>query len=215
MRKLFLVTTALLALTGAARADVVTSTTSLSGTGDNVVFNALSSGLVVGSFNGQHTGLADFSCLAGCTGFTGAQNGNDLKINDFQTLKVQVFDLGGNVLPTATDVFSITGTGDVTIFATANETDGSQKLFTFDTGNLKNGQNGFTLTAINNENIDSFRVVDVGGTITDFEHYRIDVAGPLAPAVPEISTWFMMILGFAGVGLAGMRGASQSNFRWA
>ena len=33
-------------------------------------------------------------------------------------------------------------------------------------------------------------------------------------AVPEISTWFMMILGFAGIGLAGMRKA-RGSFRWA
>ena len=33
-------------------------------------------------------------------------------------------------------------------------------------------------------------------------------------AVPEISTWFMMILGFAGIGLTGMRKA-RGSFRWA
>jgi hypothetical protein len=189
MRKLLLVTTALIVLGAGipANADVIIDP-HLSGTGDNVIFNALTTNLVIGAFNGQHQGLVDFSCLAGCVGFTGAQNGNDLKINDFQTMKVQVFNTTGTaVLPTATDVFSITGTGDVTVFATANESDGTQKLFTFDLlalfGPLGPGQNGFTLTAINNENIDSFRIVDVGGTITDFEHYRIDVASPLV-AVP-------------------------------
>jgi|SRR5580765_2996918 len=188
MRRYLLATAALLTLAGApAKADVIIND-NLSGTGDNVIFNGLFPNLVIGSFNGTHQGLVDFSCLAGCVGFTGAQNGNDLKILDFQTLKVQVFNSAGTtVLPTATDVFSITGTGDVTVFVTANESDGTQKLFTFDLlslfGPLGPGQNGFTLTAINNENIDSFRLVDVGGTITDFEHYRIDVATPLA-AVP-------------------------------
>jgi PEP-CTERM motif len=207
MRKLLLATTALLALSAfPARADILIDD-HLSGTGDNVVFNALTPTRVVGAFNGQHQGLVDFDCLAGCGGFIGAQNGNDLKIANFQTLNVQVFDSAGiNVLPTQTDVFSLIGTGDVTVFVTANETDGSQKLFTFDLtalfGPLGNGQNGFTLSAINGETIDHFRLIDVGGTITDFEHYRIDVA---VAAVPEPATWAMMILGFLGIAGMGAR----------
>jgi len=218
MKKLLFATAALIALTGAARADIVLDN-KLNGTGDNVNLQSVTAGsLVVGTFNGKNQGLVDFSCLGGCGGFTGVQNGQDMKINNFNDLKIQVFGTGGGALATATDVFSITGTGDVTIFATANEADGTTKLFTFDTlalfGPLGPGQNGFTLTAINNESIASFRVVDQGGVITDFEHYRIDIAGPLAPAVPEASTWMMLLLGFAGVGLAGMRKA-RSNFRLA
>lgn len=191
---------ALALLPVSAKADVIVDN-QLSGTGDNVVFNGLFPNLVVGSFNGQHQGLVDFSCLAGCAGYTGAQSGNDIKINNFQTLKVQVFDTSGlNVLPTATDVFSITGTGSVSVFVTANESGGGQSLFSFDLtslfGPLGPGQNGFTLSAINGETIDSFRVVDVGGTITDFEHYRIDVATPVAVPAP-----------LAGAGLPGLLAA--------
>jgi hypothetical protein len=187
MRKALALTTAIAALalagTVSAKADVIIKD-SLSGTGDNVIFQSLTTNLVIGSFNGQHQGLVDFSCLADCTNYTGAQSGNDLKIENFSTLKVQVFDTAGlNVLPTTTDVFSITGTGDVTVFVTANEAGGGTQLFTFDLtslfGPLGPGQNGFTLSAINGETIDSFRLVDVGGTITDFEHYRIDVAAPV------------------------------------
>jgi len=182
---LLLASTALATLP--AKADVIIDD-NLSGTGDNVIFNGLFTNRVVGSFNGQHQGLVNFDCLADCTGFVGAQNGNDLKIENFSTLKLQVFDTAGlNVLPTATDVFSIVGTGDVTVFVTANETDGTQKLFTFDLtalfGPLGNGQNGFTLKAINGETIDSFRLVDIGGKITDFEHYRIDLAPVPGPAM--------------------------------
>jgi hypothetical protein len=78
------------------------------------------------------------------------------------------------------------------------------KTFTFNLGTLNNSESGFTLTAINNETINSFRVVDSGGVVTDFEHYRIDVANPIT-AVPEASSWAMMILGFLGVGMVGMR----------
>ena len=50
----------------------------------------------------------------------------------------------------------------------------------------------------------SLRILDVGGTITDFEHYRIDVAlavpGPTVGAVQEPATWAMLMIGFAFMG---------------
>src|SRR5262252_3225755 len=209
MKNLLLATAAALAIGLAvppANADVVIDN-KLSGTGDNVIFDSSTPGSqVVGSFNGQHQGLVDFTCLGGCTNFVGAQNGNDIKItaDGLTNLSVQVFDTTGlNVLATATDVFSITGTGNVFVGVTANEPGGGTSLITFDLtslfGPLGNGQNGFTLTAINGETIDHFTLLDSGGTITDFEHYRIDVA---ASAVPEPTTWAMMLLGFVGLAYA-------------
>ena len=102
MRKFLFATAALLALTGAARADVVIKD-SLSGTGDNVVFDSFNAvtNVALGSFNGQHTGLVDFSCLGGCGGFTGAANGNDIKIQNTNDLKVQVFNSAGTTVLTA------------------------------------------------------------------------------------------------------------------
>src|SRR5262249_1637993 len=136
-------------------------------------------------------GLVDFTCLGGCTNYTGAQSGNDIKItaDGLTNMQVQVFDTLLNPLATATDVFSITGTGNVFVGVTANEPGGGTQPFTFNLvslfGPLGNGQNGFTLTAINGETINKFTLLDVGGTITDFEHYRIDVAvvpGPIVGA---------------------------------
>lgn len=204
MRKLVTVA-AFLASVAPAWADVIINN-SLSGTGDNVVFDSFNSvtNVAVGSFNGQHTGLVDFSCLVGCNGFTGSANGNDIKIANTSDLKVQVFDSSGiNVLNTATDVFSIKGTGTGTAFVTATESDGTTKLFQFGLGTFGNNQSGFTLTAINGESINSFRVVDTGGTITDFEHYRIDIAqtagvpGPLAgTGIPGL----VAAMGMLGIG---------------
>src|SRR6516162_424889 len=158
MKNLLLASAALLTFSLPAYADVIIQN-KLSGTGDNVIFDSVTPGSqVVGSFNGQHQGLVDFNCLGGCTNFTGAQNGNDIKItaDGLTDLSVQVFDTAGlNVLPTATDVFSITGTGNVFVGVTANEPGGGTQLTTFDLfslfGALSNGQNGFTLTAINDE----------------------------------------------------------------
>jgi hypothetical protein len=107
----------------------------------------------------------------------------------------------------------------------ALETDGSTQIFSF-TGlpndvaglggggyELKNGQNGFDFTTANGERIldidlyirdCSTGTCVVGGKITDFEHFRLEIA-PQVAAVPELSTWAMMILGFLGVGGLAMR----------
>ena len=163
MRKLLLAS-ALLLFSAPAYADVVLDT-HLSGTGDNVIFNSLIGSLALGSFNGQHTGVVDFTDLSGNPLFTAAANGNDIKITGTNNLQIQVFSLAGVVIPTLTDVFSLKGTGDVTAFVTANEPGGGTKLFTFDLGLLdEHAQSGFTLSAINGETINKFALVDVGGS---------------------------------------------------
>jgi hypothetical protein len=192
MRKLLLAS-ALLLLSAPAYADVILDT-HLSGTGDNVIFNSLIGSLALGSFNGQHTGVVDFTDLSGNPLFTAAANGNDIKITGTNNLQIQVFNTSGIVIPTLTDVFSLKGTGDVTAFVTANEPNGTTKLFTFDLGLLDlNAQSGFTLSAINGETINRFALVDVGGTITDFEHYRVDV-GTLAVPAPALGAGLPGIL---------------------
>jgi hypothetical protein len=181
-----------------------------------VVFDSVNGSTAIGSFNGQHQGLVDFTDLSGNTNFVGAANGNDIKIANTSNLLVQVFaNDNTTALATATDVFSLKGTGDVTAFVTANETNGTTKLFTFDLGVIDpNAQSGFTLEAINGETIGQFRLADVGGTISDFEHYRIDVAAAVE-AVPEPSTWAMMLLGFAGVSFMAYRRKDRATFRLA
>src|SRR5215831_9988773 len=110
MKKILLAASMLTALALPAKADVIVQD-KLSGTGDNVIFDsAIPGSLVIGSFNGQHQGLVDFTCISTCSGFTGASNGNDIKITaaGLTNMQIQVFDTTGlNVLATATDVFSI------------------------------------------------------------------------------------------------------------
>jgi len=186
MKRVLLAATALalIAFTGYAKADVIIDDKGGS-TGDLVTFDSVTAGVqVTGTFNGQHTGDVLFKCLTTCAGFTGAADGNDIKINNFGSMNVQVFDsTGTTVQPTATDIFSITGTGDVTVGVVANESGGGTATFTFDLlslfGPLGPGQNFFTLTAINGETINNFTIGDSGGVITDFEHYRVDVAAPV------------------------------------
>ena len=121
MRRLLLAAAAVLALTGAAKADVIVDN-HLSGTGDNVVFNSFSGDLATALLNGPHLDVVRFRDLTGSTTFGAAANGNDIKIVGTQNLFIQVFDpTDTSVVGTTTQVFSITGTGSVSAFVQANE----------------------------------------------------------------------------------------------
>jgi hypothetical protein len=185
----------------------------LSGTGDNVTFDSFSGSLAIGSFNGQHTGLVDFTDLSHNSLFVGAANGNDIKISNTSDLSIVVKNsTNTTVQDTLTQVFSLKGSGDVTATVVADEVGGGTKLFTFDLGALSaNAQSGFTLTAINGETMASLTLFDSGGTITDYEHYRIDVAGPLVSATPLPAA---LPLFAGGLGLLGwLRRRQTSNAR--
>jgi hypothetical protein len=181
-----------------AKADVILDP-HLSGTGDNVIFDSVLGNTAFGSFNGQHQGFAEFIDLSGNPSFTGAANGNDIKISNTADLFIQVLDITKTmVLPTSTQVFSLKGTGDVQAFVQA--TDG---LFTFDLGVIDpTAQSGFTLTATNGETMTSLTLLDSTGVITDYEHYRIDVASVPGPIVGAgLIPW---LLGTGCFGLYGL-----------
>jgi hypothetical protein len=201
MRRYLLATAIALALTAPAKADVILDTHGLGGTGDNVIFSQLTTGLVLGRLSGQHDEVVRFldrsafnldgGILAGI--FSGAANGNDIKIVNSSELDIRVFDPTNTSLVTTTrDIFSLKGTGTAFITVTALEADGSSKTFQFnpltpgfslaDFQLSTTAQSGFDLTAINGERITDLDIRIVGGSITDFEHYRIEV-GPLV-AVP-------------------------------
>jgi len=201
--------TALCALAGGAQATILLDETGIGGTGNNVIFSSIaSSNLILGRLNGQNDEVVRFldrsafnpdgGILSGL--FSGSANGNDIKIVNTSELDITVFDRTNlTQITTTRDIFSIVGTGTLLIRATALEADGTFKDFLF-SSILKNGQNGFDLQAIDGERIwdVDFRVV--GGSITDFEHFRIDVApGPLAVPIPAVGA------GLPGL-LAGMVG---------
>ena len=206
MRKLLLLAaTALLALSGAAKAEIVLDPTGQGGTGNNVIFSSILGGnLILGKLNGQNDEVVRFFDKSNTSTFTGSANGNDIKIFNTSDLDITVFDRT-NLLQLATtrDIFSIKGDGTLFIRATAREADGTFKDFNFSEV-LGSGQNGFDLKAINGEVIWDVDLRVVGGSIQDFEHFRIDVA-PQVAAVPEPATWAMMMLGFVGLGFMGMR----------
>jgi len=201
MRNLLLAATALLAIWGTtqiAKADVIVQD-KLSGTGDNVIFDSLLGSLAIGSFNGQHTGFAFFTDLSGNPNFIGAANGNDIKIANTNDLQIQVFQSNKiDLFGTLEDVFSLKGTGSVTAFVNAVTSGGNpEPVQIFSLGAIDpNAQSGFTLLATNGEVITGFTLLDVGGNISDFEHYRIDVT-----AIPQ-----QVPAPLVGAGLPGLAG---------
>jgi opacity protein-like surface antigen len=208
--KNFLLAASLLALGLAtpASADVILLN-QLSGTGDNVVFDSISGSVAFGSFNGQHTGFARFTDLSGNGSFTGASNGNDIKISNTSDLNVVVCsdktNCSGTLLDTSTDVFSLKGTGTVT--ATVTATDGT---FTFNLGAIDpNAQSGFTLLAVNGETISGFTLLDTGGVINDYEHYRINVAAPVPGPIVGAG-----IPGLLGLGVLVLARVRQKRYAW-
>ena len=210
-----LATAALLALTAItpAKADIILDTTGLGGTGNNVIFSSIfDNRLILGRLNGQNDEVVRFRDLTPTQDplnpFTGSANGNDIKIFNTVDLDISVFNSTNlTQLGVTRDVFSIKGDGTLLLRVTAQEADGSFKDFNF-SQLLTNGQNGFDFRAINGEKIWDVDLRVVGGRITDFEHFRIDVA-PQVAAVPEMSTWFMMIIGFAGMGTLAYRRRGQ------
>ena len=208
MRKLLLTATALIALAAPASA-TVTFESKLSGTGNNVISSEVVGNVAVGTLNGTNTGFVEFRALDVNT-FQAASNGNDIKISGTNNLQIETFAAGDlGLIGTTKQAFSVIGTGNLFATVRAVDADGNlEPLQTFDLGSLGNGhqQNGFTFNATDGEVMIRLTLLVQGGTMIDFEHYRLDVAAvPVATAVPEPSTWAMMVLGFAGIGFMAMR----------
>jgi len=210
MKKLLLAGALLCTLALPSKATIILDETGIGGTGNNVIFSSIAnSSLILGRLNGQNNEVVRFldrsafnpdgGILSGL--FSGSANGNDIKIVNTSELDITVFDSTNlTQITTTRDIFSIVGTGTLLIRATALEADGSFQDFLF-SSILKNGQNGFDLRAIDGERIwdVDFRVV--GGSITDFEHFRIDVAPQVAVPGP-----------IAGAGIPGLVAACGGLF---
>lgn len=71
---------------------------------------------------------------------------------------------------------------------------------------LGSGQNFFGFQGISGETIQTFSMTFTGDDVVDVRQIRLDGA---VGAVPEASTWAMLIVGFAGVGFLAYRRKSQ------
>lgn len=190
-----------------AQADVIIDTTGQGGTGNNVIFTSIaSSNLILGRLNGQNDEVVRFRDLSGNGAFSGSANGNDIKIVNTSDLDITIFNRDNLLqLGVTREIFSIVGDGTMFFHVTMLEPDGSFQNFNFGGYTLKNGQNGFDFQATNGERIWDLDLVNIGGTITDFEHYRIDVA-PVAVPGPLVGAGLPGLISALGMfGLAWRR----------
>lgn len=85
-------------------------------------------------------------------------------------------------------------------------TDNANQVFNF-SNSLGNGENFFGFQGIQGESIKSISLTFAGGGVDDVRQIRLDET--INTAVPEPTTWAMMILGFAGVGFLAYRRRSD------
>jgi hypothetical protein len=94
---------------------------------------------------------------------------------------------------------SITGYNGVTVIGTYSNDD------------VKNGLDEFLALATNGKTFTSLKITSTDG-FTEIKQFEIS---GFASAVPEPSTWAMMVLGFAGVGFMAYRRKNKAAFRFA
>jgi hypothetical protein len=185
MRKLLLATLSILAISTAGQAAVITDLgvdpTSATGHFSNNVFGA--------TFNDQYT----FS-LSGATQFiTFASATNDFvqASNIITNFTGQLFNSGLDGLPGGGDDFAVNPPASAVNCPT--NPGGCQVL----AGTALLGPGNYFL--------------EISGTGQGTAGYGGDLTTTAVAAVPEPSTWAMMLLGFVGLGLFGMRPRSRIN----
>ena len=205
MKKLLLAALLSTALASGAQATIILDT-QLSGTGNNVVLNSVTGDLALAQLNGPNLEFVRFQDLTGSTTFAAQSTGNDIKLSGSNNIFIQVFDVTNQtLLGTTTEVFSLNGTGSAQLFVQAVDQFGNEEpIQFFNLGTLSLTQpSNFTLSAIDGEVMTSVRITSLGlGTISSFEHFRIDVApvpvpGPMVGAgLPALLAGLFGLFGF-------------------
>jgi hypothetical protein len=208
MRKLLLATTALLALTGAARADLITVSASVDG-GPTFTANSLGlptlslSGVVLPDFTFNQGDFTSRGLLAPAGGILTSNTINIQSGTGTHALTLDVLATGlsgPNSLQNILNSFSVSG-----------QSPGWSVVETTFINGVQQSTTG-TFTGVS-DNASAFTSAFLGTTFTAEERYVItsngagDFNGGIVmsvAAVPEPATWAMMILGFFGIGSLAM-----------
>jgi hypothetical protein len=206
------ISAAALMLSVSARADIVMVPAS-SIQGDNVLFNTgTQSGTTVVGHTQSGT-IVEFSGTTFGGGTTISANGGQARLegtSDARLTSLNWHLQGGN---TFNDLeFNINtvlngpnGGGATSVSFTLY--DDSLDPFLFNNLALSNGSNFFGFQGINGQTISSIYMTFNGGNgVQDVRQIRLE---EVTAAVPEASTWAMMLLGFAGVGFLAYRRRGQ------
>jgi hypothetical protein len=202
------VSAAALSFASAAQADIVVNTQVLNDGTDNVLLNTATNVSTVTGTVGPNNLVVEFTSTGGLLSapsngqarVTGGTGNNPFTQLGFEFANGETF---------TRSVFNINAghDGQVVIHVEGIGIDGGffQNNYTVDA----NGENFFTVTSINGQLMTEISLTAINGA--NFEDLRQIRIGGFANvgAVPEPTTWAMMLLGFAGVGFLAYRRRSQ------
>ena len=181
MRKLLLAATALLSMTVASQAAFVNTLGNNPTSATGHFSNSVNGTTFVDDFTFTLSGAPQFVAFASATNDFASNPGPDF-ISNFTG---QLFSFGADLLPFTAD--DIAQSGIATPHPCADNPGNCQAL----SGSAVLAAGGYYL-----------QFTGTGGGTAG---YGGDLTTAAVAAVPEPATWFMMILGFAGVGLLGLR----------
>jgi hypothetical protein len=193
-------------LSTAANASLVLTSGNVGSTDQNVVFQHVTYGTdsLTTDTNSSPANRVTFTSNET---LTGAESSGQARISDAGNdgFNLLTWFMANTSLGFATNVFNIndlTATlADITVVT-------NLQTKTYEDVVIKlNGNNFFTLEAGGGEIIKSVSILALNGGL--FEDVRQERLGGISGAVPEASTWAMMILGFAGVGFLAYRRRGQ------
>jgi len=208
--KVFLLAAAIAVASTAAQADiVVTGGVNNQGT-SNVLLNSATNVSMVTGTVGPGNFVVDFTSTGGLLSANPSGQATVSGGTGNNPLGQLSFDLANNATFTRA-VFNIDATinGSVDLLVSGININGG--TFTQSLSVNANGQNFYTVDSILGQLMTSISLTGAGNTrFTDVAQVRL---GGVAPAVPEPSTWAMMILGFAGVGFMAYRRRASGTLR--
>lgn len=202
-----LAATCVLSMSAAARADFIIDTTFLGGDQLHIT-NAVSNS---SSYTGDVNGTAN----VGIQTIGKSQTGSGfaiIKPDDTVALTTVTFD---PVDDTFTN-FNFRGqlfAAPQDIIVTVNDNLGQTFTFTIAKANQDFASIGVIALAGTNEFIDSVSIFTGGEGFKTVK--QVQFGNGIAPAVPEPSTWAMVLIGFAGVGFLAYRRKGNTSFRLA
>jgi hypothetical protein len=140
---------------------------------------------------------------------TGADSNGQARISDAADngFNLLTWFMANSSLGFATNVFNINDKSatlaDITVVTNFGTTTFSNKAISL------NGNNFFTVESDGGEIIKSVSILALNGLFEDVRQERLGDVQTISGAVPEASTWAMMLLGFAGVGFLAYRRRGQ------
>jgi hypothetical protein len=210
MRRHLLAVAAILLSSTAAKADLVITQVAPGGIGSfdaNVLFKTQMTGVtsVFGFANGA--GQPQIITFSSGDTFNTSASGQAVITptnTTFNDLTMTASGTASAFTALLLDV-KVPGTETLTFTSPTPITSGATQIVT------ANGENFILVSAINGETFSSLRFTSTGN-LSSVEQVRVDIAGNVG-AVPEPSTWAMMVLGFLGIGFMAYRRRGHASFR--